>query len=69
MKNYIDVFITHAWRYHEDWLNVCEIIDNYKEYIESVELRLTSRGNIIQKNDGLGYTEWIDIGISIGYEF
>ena len=46
-----------------------EIIDNYKEYIESIELRLTSRGNIIQKNDGMGYTEWIDIGISIGYEF
>ena len=31
MKNYIDVFITHAWRYHEDWLNVCEIIDNYNK--------------------------------------
>jgi hypothetical protein len=30
MKKYIDVFITHAWRYHEDWLNICEIIDNYK---------------------------------------
>lgn len=46
-----------------------EIIDDYKEYIESLELRLTSRGNIIQKNDGQGYTEWIDLGISIGYEF
>ena len=46
-----------------------EIVDNYKEYIESIELRLTSRGNIIKKNDGMGYTYWIDLGFSIGYEF
>jgi hypothetical protein len=45
------------------------LVDNYKEYIESLELRVTSRGNIIQKNDGEGYTEWVDLGISIGYEF
>ena len=24
---------------------------------------------IIQKNDDQGYTEWIDIGVSFGYEF
>ena len=46
-----------------------DFVDNYKEYIESLELRITSRGNIIQKNDGSGVTEWIDLGISIGYEF
>ena len=46
-----------------------DLIEDYEEYIESLELRVTSRGNIIQKNDGNGYTEWIDLGISIGYEF
>lgn len=31
MKKYIDLFITHAWRYHEDWIKVCDVIDYCKE--------------------------------------
>ena len=44
-----------------------EIIESVEEYLESVELRITSRSNLIQKPDGS--TGWIDAGISIGYEF
>lgn len=23
----LDIFVTHAWRYHEDWVKICEILD------------------------------------------
>ena len=45
-----------------------EIIQNYEEYIESLEMRITARGNIVKKNDGL-YTYWFGGGVSFGYEF
>ena len=32
-----------------------------------IELRITSRSNLISKNEGV--TGWIDAGVSIGYEF
>lgn len=35
---------------------------------ESIEMRITSRANIVQKEEG-GSTYWIDAGISLGYEF
>ena len=38
------------------------------EFFESVEFRITSRANIVQKEEG-GSTYWLDGGISIGYEF
>lgn len=44
-----------------------EIIESLEEYLESVELRLTTRSNLIQKPEGA--TGWFDAGISIGYEF
>ena len=39
-----------------------------KEVIESFEIRLTSRANIVQKKEG-GSTYWMDAGVSFGYEF
>ena len=45
-----------------------EIIQNYEEYIQSLEMRITTRGNIVKKNDGL-YTYWFGGGLSFGYEF
>ena len=44
------------------------IVDNFEDQIEALEIRLTSRSNIIQKNEG-GSTYWADLGISFGYEF
>ena len=44
-------------------------VENNQEYILSLEIRTTSRANIIQKNDGEGFTYWMDFGISLGYEF
>ena len=32
-----------------------------------IELRITSRSNLISKNEGV--TGWIDAGVSLGYEF
>jgi hypothetical protein len=26
-KRTYDIFVTHAWRYHEDWTKICEILD------------------------------------------
>ena len=45
-----------------------EFIDNLEEQIEALELRITSRANIVKKPDG-GTTGWIGGGISLGYEF
>ena len=45
-----------------------EFIDNLEEQIEALELRITSRANIVKKTDG-GTTGWIGGGISFGYEF
>ena len=44
------------------------IVDNFEDQIEALEIRLTSRSNIVQKNEG-GSTYWADLGISLGYEF
>ena len=44
------------------------LIDEYEELLESLEIRLTSRLNLVKKNDGL-YTYWLGGGISFGYEF
>ena len=43
-------------------------INEYEELLESLEIRVTSRLNIVKKNDGL-YTYWFGGGISLGYEF
>jgi len=49
------------------------ILDNFyineslEPHIEALEVRFTSRANIVQKKDGT--TGWIDGGVSIGYEF
>ena len=40
-------------------------IEDYEEMIESFEIRLTSRANIVQKEEG-GSTYWLDAGISLG---
>ena len=45
-----------------------DFIEDYGEIIESFEIRLTSRANIVQKEEG-GGTYWMDTGLSIGYEF
>ena len=46
------------------------ILENYVD-IDSdefpIELRITSRSNLISKDEGI--TGWVDAGISIGYEF
>lgn len=28
----LDIFITHAWRYHEDWTKVCALLDGTKDF-------------------------------------
>jgi hypothetical protein len=28
----IDVFITHAWRYHEDWTKVCTLLNQARDF-------------------------------------
>ena len=43
-------------------------MQDFKEVIESFEIRLTSRANIVQKKEG-GSTYWMDAGVSFGYEF
>ena len=43
-------------------------ITEYEELLESLEVRVTSRLNLVKKNDGL-YTYWLGGGISFGYEF
>ena len=30
-NNLYDIFITHAWRYHDDWTRMEELLDSYKE--------------------------------------
>ncbi len=27
-KKTYDLFITHAWRYHQDWTKICDLLDN-----------------------------------------
>tara|TARA_B100001250_G_C19783278_1_gene782910 strand:+ start:151 stop:1014 length:864 start_codon:yes stop_codon:yes gene_type:complete len=45
-----------------------KFIENYEEYIQSMEMRITTRANLVKKNDGL-WTYWLGGGISFGYEF
>ena len=54
-------------KFQKELLSISEIIESLEEYLESVEIRLTTRSNLIQKPDGA--TGWFDAGISIGYEF
>ena len=42
-------------------------IKDFKDYIESFEMRITGRSNLIQKKKGV--TAWVGAGISFGYEF
>lgn len=28
----LDIFITHAWRYHDDWTKVCALLDGAKAF-------------------------------------
>ena len=44
-----------------------KIVEDLKEVIEAIEIRLTGRTNLIQKD--IGATGWLDGGISLGYEF
>jgi len=44
------------------------VIKNNSELIESIELRLTSRANAVNKEED-GWTGWIGGGFSLGYEF
>ena len=44
-----------------------EFIENIEGLIEAIEIRITGRANIIQKN--VGATGWLGGGISLGYEF
>ena len=49
---------------------LAQIITNYVDIDEEefpLEIRITSRSNIITKNEGA--TGWVDFGISFGYEF
>ena len=50
-------------KYHDS-----NFITEYEELLESLEIRVTSRLNLVKKNDGL-YTYWLGGGISFGYEF
>tara|TARA_Y100000590_G_scaffold225857_1_gene255283 strand:- start:268 stop:846 length:579 start_codon:yes stop_codon:yes gene_type:complete len=48
-------------------LNNVEIPDSMELHVEALEVRFTTRSNIVQKKDGT--TGWIDGGFSLGYEF
>jgi len=43
-------------------------VETIEDHVESLEMRITSRSNIVKKSDG-GTTGWIGGGISLGYEF
>ena len=45
-----------------------KFIEDYEEYILSIEMRITTRANLVKKTDGL-YTYWLGGGVSFGYEF
>ena len=57
----IGAFMMEKYKYNN-------FINNYEELIESLEIRLTSRMNLVKKKDGL-YTFWLGGGVSFGYEF
>jgi len=44
-----------------------DVGESLEYHIEALEVRFTTRSNIIQKKDGT--TGWIDGGFSVGYEF
>ena len=44
-----------------------DINESLVPHIEALEVRFTTRANMVQKNDGI--TGWVDGGFSIGYEF
>ena len=44
-----------------------DINESLVPHIEALEVRFTTRANMVQKKDGI--TGWIDGGFSIGYEF
>ena len=44
-----------------------DVPESLEPHIEAFEIRLTTRANIVQKNDGT--TGWVDAGVSFGYEF
>ena len=44
-----------------------DINESLVPHIEALEVRFTTRANMVQKKDGI--TGWVDGGFSIGYEF
>ena len=44
-----------------------DINESLVPHIEALEVRFTTRANMVQKKDGT--TGWIDAGVSFGYEF
>ena len=51
----------------EYFLGNFDINESLVPHIEALEVRFTTRANMVQKKDGT--TGWIDAGVSFGYEF
>ena len=51
----------------EYFLGNFDINESLVPHIEALEVRFTTRANMVQKKDGI--TGWVDGGFSIGYEF
>ena len=64
----VDELIEIIFSLQEEIAMLDFLINEYEEIFESLEIRVTSRLNLVKKNDGL-YTYWLGGGISFGYEF
>ena len=45
-----------------------DFISDNEDFFEAIEMRVTARSNVVQKEDG-GTTGWLGAGVSFGYEF
>ncbi len=45
-----------------------DFISDNEDFFEALEMRVTGRSNVVQKEDG-GTTGWLGAGVSFGYEF
>ena len=45
-----------------------DFISDNEDFFEALEMRVTVRSNVVQKEDG-GTTGWLGAGVSFGYEF
>ena len=45
-----------------------DFISDNEDFFEALEMRVTARSNVVQKEDG-GTTGWLGAGVSFGYEF